>query len=221
MSIRPTEFFIRWAPLKLVLILCILFAHAAFCFAQVATPALQSNGKFHAPSVPARSGEDPWGPARNLGIAGNDSYPIPNNLLHVDLYRQSKQDEINKSTSCVSCHSNVGNMHPPNTVAIGCVDCHGGNPNDFSKHGSHVRPVYPEMWSTSANPVRSYALLNHESPEFVRFVNPGDLRVAHIACGQCHANEVLQLRKSMMTHGCMLWSAALYNNGGTPEKAAR
>ena len=34
-----------------------------------------------------------------------------------------------------------------------------------------------------ANPVRSYTLLNHESPEFIRFVNPGDLRVAHISCG--------------------------------------
>ena len=37
----------------------------------------------------------------------------------------------------------------------------------------------PEAWDSSANPVRSYTLLNHESPEFVRFVNPGDLRVAH------------------------------------------
>ncbi len=51
-------------------------------------------------------------------------------------------------------------------------------------------------------------------------MNPGDLRIAHIACGQCHANEVLQLRKSMMTHGCMLWGAALYNNGGVDSKHA-
>ena len=102
MSLRPTEFFIRWAPIKLVLVLFVLNTHATIGFAQVAKPALQSNGKFHAPSVPVRNGEDPWGPAKNLGIAGNDSYPIPNDLLHVDLYRQSKQDEINMSTSCVS-----------------------------------------------------------------------------------------------------------------------
>ncbi|MCA9169354.1 MAG: hypothetical protein KDB23_16890, partial [Planctomycetales bacterium] len=78
-----------------------------------------------------------------------------------------------------------------------------------------------EAWRTSANPVRSYTLLNHEDPEFIRFVNPGDLRVAHISCGQCHPNETLAVKKSMMTHGCMLWGAALYNNGSIPKKWPR
>ena len=174
--------------------------------------------KFHTPSVPPPAGQDPWGPARALGIAGNESYPIPPDLCDVDMYRQSKSDAAAKSHSCIQCHSQVGNMHPPNTVNIGCTDCHGGNANDWTKLGSHVQPRYPALWPTAANPVRSYALLNYESPEFVRFMNPGDLRVAHIACGQCHANEVLQLRKSMMTHGCMLWGAAIYNNGGSPTK---
>ena len=174
--------------------------------------------KFHTPSVPPPAGQDPWGPARALGIAGNESYPIPPDLCDVDMYRQSKSDAAAKSHSCIQCHSQVGNMHPPNTVNIGCTDCHGGNANDLTKLGSHVQPRYPALWPTAANPVRSYALLNYESPEFVRFMNPGDLRVAHIACGQCHANEVLQLRKSMMTHGCMLWGAAIYNNGGSPTK---
>src|SRR5204863_8713144 len=63
--------------------------------------------------------------------------------------------------------------------------------------------------------------LNHEAPEFVRFVNPGDLRIAHIACGNCHQKEVEQNRMSMMAHGCMLWGAALYNNGSFPLKRAR
>ena len=31
-------------------------------------------------------------------------------------------------------------------------------------------------------------------------------------------DEVLEVRKSMMTHGCMLWGAALYNNGSVPFK---
>ena len=88
---------------------------------------------------------------------------------------------------------------------------------------AHVQPRFPEAWRTSANPVRSYTLLNHESPEFIRFVNPGDLRIAHLSCGTagCHPSEVLQNRKSMMTHGCMLWGAALYNNGAVPVKPAR
>ena len=54
-------------------------------------------------------------------------------------------------------------------------------------------------------------------------MNPSDLRIAHLSCGttSCHPNQVLEVRKSMMTHGAMLWGAALYNNGAFPRKAAR
>jgi hypothetical protein len=81
----------------------------------------------------------------------------------------------------------------------------------------------PGAWRSSANPVRSYTLLNHESPDYVRFVNPGDLRVNHISCGtvNCHPRIVQENRKSIMTHGCMLWGAALYNNGAVPNKVPR
>src|SRR5262249_55238010 len=60
-------------------------------------------------------------------------------------------------------------------------------------------------------------------PDYVRFVNPGDLRVNHISCGtaNCHPKIVQENRKSMMTHGCMLWGAALYNNGSVPNKVPR
>ena len=112
-------------------------------------------------------------------------------------------------------------MHPRGSVQIGCTDCHGGNAQRFDIQGAHVWPRYAPAWKDGANPVRSYTILNHESPAFIRFMNPGDLRVAHIACGQCHPNEVLQNRKSMMTNGCMLWGAALYNNGSTDEKYSR
>jgi len=57
--------------------------------------------KFHTPSVPPPAGQDPWGPARALGIAGNESYPIPEDLCHVDMYRQTKADAAAKSLSCV------------------------------------------------------------------------------------------------------------------------
>ncbi|HLW67244.1 MAG TPA: hypothetical protein VKS79_18160, partial [Gemmataceae bacterium] len=88
---------------------------------------------------------------------------------------------------------------------------------------AHVWPRFPDAWPSSANPIRSYTLLNHESPDFIRFVNPGDLRVAHISCGTsgCHGKEVEANHKSLMTTGCMLWGAALYNNGSVPFKPAR
>src|SRR5436190_1325777 len=79
---------------------------------------------------------------------------------------------------------------PP--VRLGCVDCHGGDPTAADRVRAHVWPRHPEAWRTSANPVRTYTLLNHESPEFVRFINPGDLRIAHLSCGtvNCHPSEV-------------------------------
>jgi hypothetical protein len=62
--------------------------------------------------------------------------------------------------------------------------------------------------------------LNRESPEFIRFMNPGDLRVANETCGNkgCHLSIVQKVRTSMMSHGAFLWGAALYNNGAFPLK---
>jgi hypothetical protein len=156
-------------------------------------------------------------------LPSSESYPIPPELRGIDLSRQSAEEAAAKSRSCIACHQGVCDPHMKSTVRLGCIDCHGGDATATDKEHSHVFPRFPDAWPASANPVRSYTLLNHESPEFVRFVNPGDLRIAHLSCGtaNCHASETLQVKKSMMTHGCMLWGAALYNNGSVPEKWAR
>ena len=106
-------------------------------------------------------------------------------------------------------------MHKASHVVLGCTDCHGGNPaRGLTKEQAHVLPRNKEFWKTSANPPNSNAWLNHESPEFIRFMNPGDLRVAQQACGLCHDEIIRNVDHSMMNHGAMLWGAALYNNGG-------
>ncbi len=149
-------------------------------------------------------------------------FPLPPEMVGANLMRQTADAAGRKSAGCVHCHKNTHDPHFKATLRLGCVDCHGGDASCVEKEGAHVVPRFPEAWTSSANPVRSYALLNHERPEFVRFVNPGDLRIAHVSCGTtgCHTQEVLQVRKSMMTHGCMLWGAALYNNGAVPSKRA-
>ena len=136
---------------------------------------------------------------------------------------QEGDEVLAKSVGCVNCHAGQHDPHAKETVRLGCTDCHGGDAQTGDKMRAHVQPRFPEAWPGSANPQRSYTLLNREAPEFVRFVNPGDLRVARFSCGTsgCHGEIVDQVGKSMMTHGAMLWNAALYNNGAIPNKHPR
>jgi hypothetical protein len=149
---------------------------------------------------------------------------------------QSQQEANRKSSGCITCHTSTDEptMHPTKTVLLGCTDCHGGNssisvaastpPNsaeyDAAKEKAHVQPRDPSFKARSALPERGYTKWLKESPEFIKFVNPGDLRVAPETCGAagCHAKEVRASSTSMMTHAGLLWGAALYNNGGYPAK---
>jgi hypothetical protein len=149
---------------------------------------------------------------------------------------QSQQETDRKSTGCITCHTSTDEptMHLTKTVFLGCTDCHGGNssisvaasttPNsaeyNAAKEKAHIQPRDPSFKDRSALPERTYTKWLKESPEFIRFVNPGDLRVAPETCGAagCHAKEVRASSTSMMTHTGLLWGAALYNNGGYPTK---
>ncbi|MDB5306514.1 MAG: repeat protein [Gemmataceae bacterium] len=185
--------------------------------AGVATPAPAS-----VPLLPNGDGvRDPRHP--DWSTDPSDPFPMPPELAGVKLMEQTAAEARAKSAGCVACHQTVGDPHGKPTLRIGCTDCHGGNPGSTTKDQAHVHPRNPHLWPTAANPVRSYTLLNHESPEFVRFVNPGDFRIAHISCGTagCHPKEVQTNRKQIMTTGCMLWGAALYNNGSIPNKRSR
>ena len=152
----------------------------------------------------------------------SDPFPMPPEMTNVELMKQTAADAYSKSAGCMGCHKNVGDPHGKDTLRIGCTDCHGGDASAADKNKAHILPKNPQMWLSSANPVRSYTLLNHESPQFIRFVNPGDFRIAHISCGTsgCHPKEVQTNRKQIMATGCMLWGAAAYNNGTLPVKKA-
>ncbi len=141
--------------------------------------------------------------------------------------KQSQQTADLKSYGCISCHTttDASSMHNSPSVVLGCTDCHGGNAaiQDGATDAlekAHVQPLYPETWHypSSANPERTYTLLNHESPEFIRFVNPSDYRVAAAACGACHQKIIDANVRSMMATGVMLWGGAAYNNGILPFK---
>ena len=128
-----------------------------------------------------------------------------------------------KSAGCIECHktTDAHTMHASPNVVLGCTDCHTGNPaRGLKKEQAHPKPLNPEYWQSSANPPMATSLLNHESPEWIQFVNPGDLRVAEKTCGLCHGDIVRRAGNSMMNHGGMLWNAAGYNNGAIPLKNA-
>jgi hypothetical protein len=149
---------------------------------------------------------------------------------------QGWEEADSKSAGCVSCHtaSDQKTMHTTPAVVLGCVDCHGGDPKVFVQPGlamsdkayvaardkAHVLPTYPGAWHfpSSANPKRSYTLLNREAKEFVRFVNPSDYRVVRESCGACHMQIIEAAERSLMSTGAMLWGGAGYNNGILPFK---
>jgi len=141
-----------------------------------------------------------------------------------------------KSVGCVSCHTATDQhtMHSNPGVQIGCTDCHGGNATVMrgkstdpesrayrtALDSAHVLPRNERFWKypSSANPERSYTKLNQENPAYVRFINPGDLRVARDACGSCHLPIIQAQERSLMSTTAMLWGGASYNNGILPYK---
>jgi hypothetical protein len=152
---------------------------------------------------------------------------------------QSQQEAERKSAGCISCHAPMdeATMHPTKTVQLGCIDCHGGdssasvvagaaaNSPDYlaAKQKAHIQPRDPIFRNRGATPQDVFAKWLKESAEYVKFVNPGDLRVAAETCGTsgCHANETRTVSTNMMTHTGLLWGAALYNNGAIPSKNTR
>jgi hypothetical protein len=166
------------------------------------------------------------GPAETKGFGPPISVPrdLPKPAFTKPRNRidQTPADAMLKTRGCMECHQGIEEMHNSPNVVLGCTDCHGGNPlPGLKKDQAHVRPRHPDFWQSSANPNDSTVLLNHESDEYIQFVNPADLRVAERACGLCHKETIRHVERSMMNHGAMLWGAALYNNGGYPLKNYR
>src|ERR1700730_8732387 len=139
-------------------------------------------------------------PAPSLRAADDKAGP--------NLIGQTQEEADRKSAGCISCHTQTDEptMHTTGTLRLGCTDCHGGNAEitrpagaaaglpsyETVKQQAHPRPRLPDLWRSSANPVRPYTQWLKESPEYIRFVNPGDLRIAAETCGSagCHASEV-------------------------------
>jgi hypothetical protein len=131
---------------------------------------------------------------------------------------QSQEEAMAKSMGCISCHTatDEATMHPSKGVHLGCTDCHGGNNSvavaagtspaspeyQGAKEKAHVQPRDSYFKNRTTLPEGAYTKWLKESPEFVKFINPGDLRVARETCGTagCHPNETRAVSTNMMTH---------------------
>jgi hypothetical protein len=147
---------------------------------------------------------------------------------------QTEKQADAKSSGCLSCHTVTDRhtMHANPGVVLGCTDCHGGNASVIGEgkpespayrsalDAAHILPRDEKYWQypSSANPQGSYAKLNKEHPAYIRFINPGDLRVARDACGACHLPIIQAQERSLMATSAMLWGGASYNNGILPYK---
>jgi hypothetical protein len=124
---------------------------------------------------------------------------------------QAQAAKAPSSVSCEGCHAGIEPMHQ--NVDLGCVECHGGDGTQKDKEKAHVLPRQKELFKDSSNPSSTYGALNLESPEYIRFMNPSDLRVADKSCGDCHGSIVDAVRRSIMAVNPMVFHAGLYNNG--------
>lgn len=126
-------------------------------------------------------------------------------------------------SSCQSCHQPLGDdgtalgledAHPWQELT--CVECHGGNPDEVTLAGAHVPTRNSPKFLKSLTSVE----LDNVDQEYLRFINPGDIRVVEHTCEGCHAEEVAVVRNSMMAHTSGEITVARYRAGAQEEELA-
>ena len=90
---------------------------------------------------------------------------------------------------CLSCHVGIEKTHPE--IEYGeCTVCHGGDSTDLTKEGAHV--AIPDNYLEvrgSGLPAAPYGYIKDMPPDmldqldadYIRFINPGDIRAAEAA----------------------------------------
>ncbi len=153
--------------------------------------------------------------------------------------------------SCMLCHNGslandytgpgIENPHPfAGASSIQCTVCHGGNPNGTDMLTSHVPPP-PEIGTRANQLTNAKAYFNrltlagmdkfanyssggqnYTALDYLRFVNPGDLRVtaAGQGCGSCHQGHSECVNNNVLATETGIYSSAWYTAGmqnGVPE----
>ena len=160
----------RHALMRMLTAVTLVGASVAGALIAVAAPPGGTPPAFHAPA-PVRIARElpvPLPPVDSAGgsppVEPANPLPLAEEHLGPDLTGQTPAAAAAKSQGCISCHTGVGDMHRSPNVHLGCTDCHGGNADALTKQAAHIHPKECDAWPGSANPVRSYTLLNQGRP---------------------------------------------------------
>lgn len=111
--------------------------------------------------------------------------------------------------SCVTCHTGIEEMHPFSPVS--CVQCHGGDATATEKEKSHVK-------QRTRPPGDERVLGQSFDPDYLRFQDPGNLRVAAQSCGPCHGKAVYDTEHSLHATTAGHLGDGLYENGVVEDR---
>lgn len=161
--------------------------------------------------------------------------------------------QVQRAESCMLCHNGslendyagpgLENPHPFGAAdMLTCTTCHGGDPTADSVELAHVPPP-PEIGDDQKLLTDRRAYFNRltlagidkfpdyvangrtfTALEYLRFINPGDLRVVTLgqSCGQCHAAHSEEVAASLLATEAGILSGAAYAIGAesrVPESA--
>ena len=125
---------------------------------------------------------------------------------------------------CADCHGGNPNVMLPANAKITFGPSQASSPEGLAGHApavtrstdpaytaamdaAHVQPQNPEAWNwpVSAKPQRSYTALNHESPEFIRFLNLIEAQVPagkaiHVILDNYAAHKHPKVREWLVRH---------------------
>ena len=126
---------------------------------------------------------------------------------------------------CVSCHEGIEPIHE--TLEGQCVVCHGGLPQ-AATIAAHV-PVPDNYWEVRGDDLPSAPegyikdftpnQLDALDPAYLRFINPGDIRVVASTCGTCHPDQAASVPNSIMTTNAGHYMPTLFLAGFQDREA--
>ena len=124
----------------------------------------------------------------------------------------SAVQDVGRGDNCVTCHFGIEDMHP--WEPISCTECHGGDGEAETKEAAHVQPK-------RKMPNDERVLPLDFDPDYLRFMNPSNLRVLDKTCGVCHQGVCDDLEISL--HGTTAGHLCdgMYECGVTPERGSR